>query len=87
MFDETQTAAQAAGVLRRKRRTRIQYTGSHNALMWHCLRQGDSLHQFARLFDRHHSSLGEVLAETGGVWPADHGRISDTALSERPSCA
>lgn len=50
-----------------KRRTRIQYTGSHKALMWDRWRQGESLHQMARLFDRHHSSVRGVLAETGGM--------------------
>jgi len=33
-FDETQTAGQATGVLRMKRRTRVQFTDSHKGLMW-----------------------------------------------------
>lgn len=70
MFDETQTAAQATGVLRMKRTTRIQYTDSHKALMWDRWRQGESLHQIARLFDRHHSSVRGVLAETVEIRPA-----------------
>ena len=43
-----------------KRRTRIQYTDSRKALMWDRWRQGESLHQIARLFDRHHPSSIEM---------------------------
>ena len=63
-----------------KRMTRIQYTDSHKALMWDRWRQGESLHQIARLFDRHHSSVRGVLAETGGIRPAVR-RRSPRALS------
>ncbi len=63
-----------------KRRTRIQYTDSHKALMWDCWRKGESLHPIARLFDRHHSSVRGVLAETGGIRPAVR-RRSPRALS------
>lgn len=63
-----------------KRRTRIQYTDSHKTLMWDRWRQGESLHQIARLFDRHHSSVRGVLAETGGIRPAVR-RRSPRALS------
>jgi IS30 family transposase len=37
--------------------------------MWDRWRKGDSLHQIARLFDRHHSSVRGILAETGGIRP------------------
>jgi len=40
---------------------------SHKALMWDRWRQGESLNQMARLFDRHHSSVRGVLVETGGM--------------------
>ena len=53
-------AAKAAEVLQMKRRARIQYTDSHKALMWDRWRKGESLHQIARLFDRHHSSVRMV---------------------------
>lgn len=52
-----------------KRRTRIRYTDSQKALMWDRWRKGESLHQIARLFDRHHSSVRGILAETGGIRP------------------
>ena len=63
-----------------KRRARIQYTDSDKSLMWDRWRKGESLHQIARLFDRHHSSVRGVLAETGGIRPAVR-RRSPRALS------
>ena len=52
-----------------KRRTRIRYTDAQKALMWDRWQKGESLHQIARLFDRHHSSVRGVLAESGGIRP------------------
>ena len=67
-----------------KRRARIQYTDSDKALMWDRWRRGESLHQIARLFDRHHSSVRGVLAETGGIRPAVRRRSSRAlSLAER----
>ena len=63
-----------------KRRTRIRYTDSQKAVMWDRWQQGESLHQIARLFDRHHSSVRGILAETGGIRPATR-RRSPRALS------
>ena len=63
-----------------KQRTRIKYTDSHKALMWDRWRQGESLRQIARLFDRHHSSVPGVLAQTDGIRPAVR-RRSPRALS------
>ena len=57
-----------------KRRPRIFYTDSQKALMWERWREGDSLHQIARLFDRAHSSVRNILAETGGIRPAQRCR-------------
>jgi len=37
--------------------------------MWERWRKGASLQQIAQLFDRHHSSVQRILAETGGVPP------------------
>ena len=63
-----------------KRRTRIRYTDSEKAVMWDRWQQGESLHQIARLFDRHHSSVRGILAETGGIRPSTR-RRSPRALS------
>ena len=67
-----------------KRRTRIRYTDSQKAVMWDRWQQGESLHQIARLFDRHHSSVRGILAETGGIRPATRRRSPRTlSLAER----
>ena len=63
-----------------KRRIRIRYTDSQKAVMWDRWQQGESLHQIARLFDRHHSSVRGILAETGGIRPPTR-RRSPRALS------
>ncbi|CAI8694022.1 hypothetical protein EMIT0111MI5_11397 [Burkholderia sp. IT-111MI5] len=49
-----------------KQRRRIYYTDSQKALMWERWRKGESLQQIAQLFDRNHSSVQGILAETGG---------------------
>lgn len=54
-----------------KRRTLTRYTDSQNALMWEWWQQGESLHQIARLFNRHHSSIRGILAESGGIRPTE----------------
>ena len=50
-----------------KQRPRIYYSESQKALMWERWRKGDSLQQIAQLFDRNHSSVQGVLAQTGGI--------------------
>ena len=67
-----------------KQRTRIYYTESQKALMWDRWQKGDSLQQIAQLFDRNHSSVERILAETGGIRPAQRcrSRLALT-LSER----
>jgi len=57
-----------------KQRPRIYYTESQKALMWERWQKGDSLHEIARLFDRHHPSIQGILAETGGIRPAQRYR-------------
>jgi IS30 family transposase len=52
-----------------KQRPRIHYTESQKALMWERWKQGDSLQMIAQLFDRNHSSIQPILAETGGIRP------------------
>ena len=50
-----------------KRRPRIHYSASQRALIWERWQKGETLHQIARLFDRYHSSIRSVVAETGGI--------------------
>jgi IS30 family transposase len=57
-----------------KYRTRIYYSESQKALMWDRWQKGDTLHQIAKLFDRYHTSIRGVLAETGGIRPAPRRR-------------
>lgn len=52
-----------------KYRSRTFYTDCQKALMWERWRQGESLHEIARLFDRKHTSVRTVLAATGGIRP------------------
>jgi len=63
-----------------KQRPRIYYSDSQKALMWERWKKGESLQQIAQLFDRNHSSVGRILAETGGIRPAQRCR-SQVALS------
>ena len=52
-----------------KQRPRIYYTQEQKELMWDRWQAGDSLHEIARLFDRGHSSVQGIFAETGGIRP------------------
>jgi IS30 family transposase len=63
-----------------KQRRRIYYTESQKAIMWDRWQKGESLSQIAQLFDRGHSSIQSVLAETGGIRPAQR-RRSPLALT------
>jgi IS30 family transposase len=67
-------------VLQIKQRPRIYYTESQKALMWDRWKAGDSLQQIAQLFDRNHSSIQRILAETGGIRPVArrHSRLALT---------
>lgn len=57
-----------------KQRRRIYYTDSQKALMWERWCKGESLQQIAQLFDRNHSSIHGILAETGGIQPKQRHR-------------
>ncbi|UVW29557.1 IS30 family transposase [Massilia sp. H6] len=57
-----------------KRKPRIYYSDNQKALMWERWRQGDALQKIAQLFDRNHSSVMRILAETGGICPAQRCR-------------
>ena len=63
-----------------KRRPRIYYSGSQKALMWERWKQGWTLHEIGKLFDRPHTSVHRILAETGGFRPPQRSRAS-TALT------
>jgi IS30 family transposase len=56
------------------RRPRIYYTESQRSLMWDRWQKGDSLQQIAQLFDRNHPSIERILAESGGIRPAQRRR-------------
>jgi len=49
-------------------------------LMWNRWQKGDSLHTIGRLFERSHTSVRRILAETGGIRPSPRSR-SRLALS------
>jgi len=67
-----------------KQRRRIYYTESQKAIMWDRWQKGESLSQIAKLFDRGHSSIQGVLAETGGIRPAQRRRSAlALTLAER----
>ncbi|MES2902401.1 MAG: IS30 family transposase [Pseudomonadota bacterium] len=67
-----------------KQRPRIYYTESQKALMWDRWKQGDSLQMIAQLFNRNHSSIQGILAETGGIRPAQRCRSARSlTLAER----
>jgi len=67
-----------------KRRPRIYYSANQRALIWERWGKGETLHQIAGLFDRYHSSIQGILAETGGIRPAERRRCrSALSLAER----
>ena len=67
-----------------KQRPRIYFSEADKALMWDRRQQGDSLHAIAGLFDRGHSSVQGVIAQTGGIRPARRRRSRlALTLSER----
>lgn len=57
-----------------KYRTRTFYTEAQKALMWDRWQRGESLQKIAQLFNRNHSSIQRILAETGGIRPASRCR-------------
>lgn len=66
------------------RRPKIYYSESQKALMWERWQRGESLHRIVRLFDRHHSAVRRILAETGGIRPAARRRADRVlTLAER----
>src|SRR5947209_13347932 len=78
----TLITAQAEGVLQMKYRTRTYYTDVQKALMWERWKQGWTLQQIAKLFDRAHTSVQGILGATGGIRPAERHR-AQVALTWR----
>jgi IS30 family transposase len=71
-------------MLSMKYRKRIYYTEADKALMWDRWQKGDTLHEIARLFDRHHTSVRGILERTGGIRPPVRRRSSRSlTLAER----
>ena len=67
-----------------KYRTRTYYTGSQKALMWERWKEGWTLHQIAQLFNRAHTSVRGILAQTGGFRPSQRIRSARAlTLAER----
>ncbi len=67
-----------------KRRTRIVYTDAQKAEMWERWRQGESMHEIARAFDRYHPSISRILTENGGIRPKPRRRAACAlTLAER----
>jgi len=67
-----------------KRRPRIIYTAQQRALMWERYREGSSLNDISRLFERHHSSVSRIIGEYGGIRPNDKQRARNhLTLDER----
>lgn len=52
-----------------KPRKRIYYTPEQKAIIWDRYKQGDSLHEIAKMFDRYHSSIMPTIYQTGGFRP------------------
>ena len=63
-----------------RQRPRIYYSESQKALMWERWKQGWTLHEIGKLFDRPHTSIHRILAETGGFRPPQRTR-APTALT------
>jgi hypothetical protein len=71
-------------MLQMKYRKRIYYTEADKALMWDRWQKGDTLHEIARLFGRHHSSVRGILERPGGIRPPVRRRSSRSlTLAER----
>jgi hypothetical protein len=67
-----------------KQRPRIYYSASQRSLIWDRWQKGQTLHQIAGLFDRYHSSIQRMLAESGGIRPSErHRSRSALTLIER----
>jgi len=63
-----------------KQRPRIYYSEAQKAQMWARWKEGWTMHQIAHLFDRGHSSIHRIIAESSGIQPPQR-RRSQLALT------
>jgi len=64
--------------------TRIYYTDADKALMWDRWRKGQSLNEIGRHFERSHTSIQNILSQTGGIRPPERKRsLRSLSLSDR----
>ena len=68
-----------------KPRKRIYYTPEQKAIIWDRYKQGDSLHEIARMFDRYHSFIMPTIYQTGGFRPPvrKRHRLSLSLMNEK----
>lgn len=67
-----------------KYRTRTYYTATQKALMWERWKEGWTLHEIGKLFDRPHTSIHGILSKTGGIRPPERLRCASAlTLEER----
>ena len=64
--------------------TRIYYTAADKSLMWDRWEKGESLSSIGRHFGRSHSSIQNILSQTGGIRPPQRTRSGRSlTLAER----
>ena len=67
-----------------KYRTRTYYTATQKALMWERWKDGWTLHEIGKLFDRGHTSIQKILSASGGIRPPERRRCAGAlTLAER----
>jgi len=65
-------------------RKRIKYSSEQKKYMWDRWKEGDSLWEIGRFFDRSSSSIYGILSPTGGIRPPDRKRAKQSlTLAER----
>jgi IS30 family transposase len=60
-----------------KRRPRLYYSNSQKALTWERWKQGWTLHEIGKLFNRPHTSVQQILAQSGGFRPPARLRLAE----------
>jgi hypothetical protein len=67
-----------------KQITRINYAPEQKTIIRGRYKQGDSLHDISRMFDRYHSSIMPTIHQTGGYRPSVRKRhLLALSLDER----